>query len=307
MIGVHRSANTSAPRATGQYCPYPSTASTILRRRRRRESDFELHPLPAAASIVAAMTTTRQRRLLGTGRLRPHRGSDRGQGRAVVAAAGSRAGDAGARRRCRHRERRAARRGDRRRRGGHRRHPRAAGDRGAARARARPDAALAGGRRARSSRSPTGSSTPCCRASARCSRRTSATAARELLRVCRPGGTVMMANWTPDGGGRAVLPAPEPLPAPLPATDRRPWPGATPSTSPPCCTEPTCAPSRGGCRSGSPARPTSWPPTTGGTSRRWSRLSQSWTPRGRRSWSASWWSSCRRGHSGRPAARRATS
>ena len=27
-----------------------------------------------------------------------------------------------------------------------------------------------------------------------------ATTARELLRVCRPGGTVVMANWTPGGG-----------------------------------------------------------------------------------------------------------
>jgi ubiquinone/menaquinone biosynthesis C-methylase UbiE len=27
-----------------------------------------------------------------------------------------------------------------------------------------------------------------------------AATARELLRVCRPGGTVVMANWTPDGG-----------------------------------------------------------------------------------------------------------
>ena len=27
-----------------------------------------------------------------------------------------------------------------------------------------------------------------------------AATARELLRVCRPGGIVVMANWTPDGG-----------------------------------------------------------------------------------------------------------
>ena len=45
--------------------------------------------------------------------------------------------------------------------------------------------------------------------------------ARELLRVCRPGGTIAMANWTPDGAaGRFIrvlgrhLPPPPPGPAP---------------------------------------------------------------------------------------------
>jgi hypothetical protein len=46
-------------------------------------------------------------------------------------------------------------------------------------------------------------------------------AAQELLRVCRPGGTVAMANWTPAGfvgdlfgATSAHLPAPAGLPAP---------------------------------------------------------------------------------------------
>ena len=37
--------------------------------------------------------------------------------------------------------------------------------------------------------------------------------ARELLRVCRPGGTVALGNWTP-GGAAGVLRVPRPLPAP---------------------------------------------------------------------------------------------
>jgi SAM-dependent methyltransferase len=44
-------------------------------------------------------------------------------------------------------------------------------------------------------------------------------AARELLRVCRPGGTVAMANWTPDGGaGRffRMLSRHSPHPGPAP-------------------------------------------------------------------------------------------
>ena len=52
--------------------------------------------------------------------------------------------------------------------------------------------------------------------------------ARELLRVCRPGGTIAMANWTPDGEvGRyfAILARYAP---PRPGRRRRP--GATPRT-----------------------------------------------------------------------------
>ena len=54
-------------------------------------------------------------------------------------------------------------------------------------------------------------------------------AAQELLRVCRPGGRIGLANWTPDGfigeifraNGRHVLPPP--------------------GSSPLCCGAPTCA------------------------------------------------------------------
>jgi SAM-dependent methyltransferase len=46
--------------------------------------------------------------------------------------------------------------------------------------------------------------------------------ADELLRVCRPGGTIAMANWTPEGGAASrlsaamapFLPPPQPGPAP---------------------------------------------------------------------------------------------
>ena len=148
MMGVHRSANTSAPSAMGQYCPYPSTPPTILRRCDPSGSpDFELLPVRPAASMLAPMTTTAHE-LLGTGRLRPHRGAGRGPRDGGGGRRGRRPGHAGARRRRRHRERRAARRRRRRRRGGHRHHAGAAGGGGAARPRARPDAALAGGRRA---------------------------------------------------------------------------------------------------------------------------------------------------------------
>ena len=44
-----------------------------------------------------------------------------------------------------------------------------------------------------------------------------AATARELLRVCRPGGIVVMANWTPDGGVGPVLR----VAGPLRATGRR--------------------------------------------------------------------------------------
>ena len=39
----------------------------------------------------------------------------------------------------------------------------------------------------------------CSRLSASCSRRIRSKAAQELLRVCRPGGKIGLANWTPDG------------------------------------------------------------------------------------------------------------
>ena len=48
-------------------------------------------------------------------------------------------------------------------------------------------------------------------------------AAAELLRVCRPGGKIGMANWTPDGFIGGVFPDHRPAPA---ATARREVPGA---------------------------------------------------------------------------------
>jgi len=46
--------------------------------------------------------------------------------------------------------------------------------------------------------------------------------AAELVRVCRPGGTIAMANWTPDGfvakmfgAGARFVPPPEGVPSPL--------------------------------------------------------------------------------------------
>ena len=84
------------------------------------------------------------------------------------------------------------------------------------RRRLRPDAGAvrrgpAAGRRAAASRSsgarptprrcrsPTASSTPCCPASGSCSPRTTRPAADELVRVCRPGGTIGLLSWTPGG------------------------------------------------------------------------------------------------------------
>jgi 2-polyprenyl-6-hydroxyphenyl methylase/3-demethylubiquinone-9 3-methyltransferase len=107
----------------------------------------------------------------------------------------------------------------------------------------------------------------------------------ELLRVCRPGGTVAMANWTPDGAagrffrlvGRHAPPQPA---GPAPTA----W-GEPGHTSRRCCTAPRCTPSRVGCRSPSTARPTRSPLTTCGTSRRWWRSAPSWTPPGRPRWS----------------------
>ena len=53
--------------------------------------------------------------------------------------------------------------------------------------------------------STTARSMPWFRRSASCSRRTRSKAASELLRVCRPGGKIGLANWTPDGLHRRGL------------------------------------------------------------------------------------------------------
>ena len=45
--------------------------------------------------------------------------------------------------------------------------------------------------------------------------------ARELLRVCRPGGTIAMANWTPERRGGPVLRDPRPLRPARPGPGRR--------------------------------------------------------------------------------------
>ena len=72
---------------------------------------------------------------------------------------------------------------------------------------ARPAASSSSGSRPtpRRSRSATASSTSSRPASARSSPPTTQAVARELLRVCRPGGTIGMLNFTPDGRGRRVL------------------------------------------------------------------------------------------------------
>ncbi len=64
--------------------------------------------------------------------------------------------------------------------------------------------------------SPTPVSTSCCRRSASCSRADQQQAANEMLRVCRRGGKIGLANWTPEGFtgqvfktiGKYVPPAP---------------------------------------------------------------------------------------------------
>jgi ubiquinone/menaquinone biosynthesis C-methylase UbiE len=47
--------------------------------------------------------------------------------------------------------------------------------------------------------STTATSMSCSPLSARCSRRTTARCAREMLRVLRDGGRIGLANWTPEG------------------------------------------------------------------------------------------------------------
>src|SRR5687768_17826810 len=64
MIGVHRSANTSAPSATGQYCPY-FTPFTLLPRAAVRESDYRTSFRMARAEILTSMTTTQDMWALG--------------------------------------------------------------------------------------------------------------------------------------------------------------------------------------------------------------------------------------------------
>ena len=98
-----------------------------------------------------------------------------------------------------------------------------------------------------------------------------AATARELLRVCRPGGIVVMANWTPDGGvGRffellgRYEPAgdddgPSPLAWGVPVHVTALLEGADVQTEP------------RRLRLASPVRPTRWPRTTDGTSRPSSR------------------------------------
>ncbi len=48
-------------------------------------------------------------------------------------------------------------------------------------------------------RSPTASSTRCCPASGSCSAPHHQAGADELVRVCRPGGTIGLLSWTPEG------------------------------------------------------------------------------------------------------------
>ena len=60
------------------------------------------------------------------------------------------------------------------------------------------------------------------RRSGRCSRPITRRSPSELLRVCRPGGTIGLASFTPDGTGGGVLRASSPAHAPPPPPRRRP-------------------------------------------------------------------------------------
>ena len=57
----------------------------------------------------------------------------------------------------------------------------------------------------RRSRSPTASSTPSSHCIGAMFAPDQRATAAELARVCKPGGTIGMANWTPEGDGRGVL------------------------------------------------------------------------------------------------------
>ena len=110
-----------------------------------------------------------------------------------------------------------------------------------------------------------------------------AAAARELLRVCRPGGTVAMANWDPDRRDRAVLRPGRPLRRAFARRRRADAAGVGRSgarhRAAARCGRADRAPA---CdASGSPVRPTRSPSTTCGTSRRSSRRSPTSTTSGR--------------------------
>ena len=266
MIGVHRSANTSAPSAIGQYCPYPSTGPTILRRPPGGSPDSELLSWLGGASIVSAHDDDS-----------PAFWALGDYDRIAAAGRGSRDGGGGRRRnsgpgcgcstsvpepgtpRC------------------PRRRPAptwwpptsppSCWRGGAARPGARPDAALAGGGRPGAALRRRG-----VRRRALVHRRH----VRPRPRWRRPasccGCAPLVERWSWPTGRRAA--ASDASSACSAATARRPMRarrrrrGAIPDTSTACSPVPTCTPNRGCCGSGSPARPTRSPPTTGGTSRR---------------------------------------
>ena len=136
---------------------------------------------------------------LGERRLRRDRNPDRPRRRAPLRRGRPARRLDRARRRHRERQRRHRRRPPRLRRDRHRLRPRAPRARPRARRGRATRPSSSSTATPRSCRSPTGRSTPPCRSSARCSRPTTARAAAELARVVRPGGTIALASWTPDG------------------------------------------------------------------------------------------------------------
>ena len=233
MIGVHRSANTSAPSAIGQYCPYPSTPPTILRRPARaavRISNFFRFARP---SMLAAMTTTAAQTSGHWATTTASRSWSRTSGRRWwpprASGPGMRVLDVGA--------------GT-----GNAALPAAAAGADVVATDITPELLAVGERHARERgldvRWQVADAQALPFADGEFDAVLScigamfapdhAATARELLRVCRPGGTVVMANWTPGGGvgpvlrllGRYGPPAGD---GPSPTCV-----GRSPATSPPC-------------------------------------------------------------------------
>ena len=249
MIGVHRSANTSAPSAIGQYWPYPSTrADDPPPATGDGSPDFELPPGRRPVDARRMTTTARSFWALGDYDRIAELVADLGT--EVVAAAGVGPGmrvlDVGA--------------GT-----GNAALPAAAAGAEVVATDITPELLAVGERHARE-RGLTlrwqvadaqalpfadGEFDAVLSCIGAMFAPDHAATARELLRVCRPGGTVVMANWTPDGGVGRFFRAARPLRAAAPTTGPPPtaWgdPGARRRAA---RAVPTCGPNRGRVRLG---------------------------------------------------------
>ena len=83
-------------------------------------------------------------------------------------------------------------------------------------------------------RSQTASSTRCSPVWASCSRPHHQTAADELIRVCRSGGTIGLLSWTPEGFIGQMLATMKPYTGPPPPGTQPPPGGVTRTTCSPC-------------------------------------------------------------------------